>query len=788
MRLGAASSTVAFKVDPSQSSSLDTSSVDASPQAGDVDELVGRCLNDTYIVEGVLGQGGVGRVYRARHARIGTKFYALKVLHAEHSRDPHQLARFQREAEAAASLSHPNVVGVFDVGRTEDGYSYLACELLSGTDLDAYLESKGRVSVSMAVHIAIQICDALDSAHQRNIIHRDLKPQNVFLLNDEHGTIPAIGPIKLVDFGLSRMLDHTDNQLTKTGTLMGTPAFMAPEQATGERGDHRVDIYGVGVILYASLTGRPPFLEETLPGMLLAVMTAEPERPSKLVPEIPQALELIIQRAMAKQPDDRYRTVASLRDALVEVQDEILPAHKLARPRMSSALHAGDEASELKTSRLRLVYYACALMLVVLSFLAAAVSGLELFTGPLHFSRTELILIFAGLVGTIATPAALVFKHFRRSIWSNSARVMDVLSLLRGPLMAGLVTYGVLSILVRFADEFLSRLAPSALVAPFPGLSWPGFTWILPGASTVAAGFSYLILVVHRQVRSETKRFWGAIGLRALSIFFVGAIVWGGLVFRRIDVERREVAAKAAAEGKKVVVPEHQFLAPVAPPLPKEEPIALTSDEELAAALSRGLDGLLPLSEKYPKDPRVLEPLLVEFASRATGLADAMVTAERLVEVEPRMRDNETLGLIVKRAAATPGKASQLAFQLMKKGLGSSGPDLLYAISKSNSKSAVRAKKALGEKAVSELMSPALRIATELEAAESCEARLPLLHRAKYLGDLRSSNILAPLARGTKTGCGKWRNRPCPAHCRKQSKEYLDAVVEIQKRAAHTSL
>src|SRR5690606_29849216 len=190
-------------------------------------------LNETYLIEGVLGEGGVGRVYRARHVRIKTKRYALKVLHAEHGRDPHQLARFQQEAEAAATLSHPNVVGVFDVGRTEDGTSYLACELLNGLDLDAYLEQRGRMTVPGAISVALQICDALSTAHSQNIVHRDLKPQNVFLLNDSDGNLPGRPAVKLLDFGLSRFLDHTDTQLTKTGTLMGTPAYMAPEQATG---------------------------------------------------------------------------------------------------------------------------------------------------------------------------------------------------------------------------------------------------------------------------------------------------------------------------------------------------------------------------------------------------------------------------------------------------------------------------------------------------------------------------------------------------------------------------
>lgn len=792
MRSGPPWTTVFPPVASPQFTSLSMSLTEPPPRDVETDELIGRCLNDTYIVETVLGEGGVGRVYRARHARIPTKSYALKVLHAEHSRDPQQLARFQREAEAAASLSHPNVVGVFDVGRTDDGYSYLACELLTGTDLDAYLEKQGRIGVAMAVHIAIQICEALEAAHQQNIIHRDLKPQNVFLLNDPNGKIPQQCHIKLVDFGLSRMLDHADTQLTKTGTLMGTPAFMAPEQATGDRGDHRVDIYGVGVILYASLTGRPPFLEETLPGMLVAVMTQEAERPSKLVPEIPQALELVIQRAMAKQPDERYRNVSALHDALSEIQDNLLPEQRLARARMSSALYAQDQTAELKTSRVRLLFFGFLLTLTAVCLFAAGVSGLELFTGPLVFSRTELTLIMAGLVGTIATPAALFFKHFRRNVWSNSAKVMDVLTALRGPAIAAITAYGATSIALRFADEFLSRLIPSPLFGRSPGVAWPGFTWVLPVACIVAAGFSYLQTRVQGAELSAAKRGWMAFSLRLTSIVFVMGVLWAGLHFRKASVEQAELRELAQATSDRASErPSNTASSPAATPSASAaapEPVRLASDKELATALELGLDGLLPLSEKYPKDPRVLQPLLLEFASRATGLADAMVTAKHLIAVDPDKRGNEALGHIVRRAAGTPGQASELAFELMTSNLGTEGPDLLYTLSKTGDKASERAKQALRSPEVRKLMSPALRIAIELEEAESCEARVPLLHRAKFLGDARAVGVLAPLSKGSKVGCGKYRNRPCPAQCPIQAKDYLDAIVAIQKRANLTSL
>jgi hypothetical protein len=208
----------------------------------------------------------------------------------------------------------------------------------------------------------------------------------------------------------------------------------------------------------------------------------------------------------------------------------------------------------------------------------------------------------------------------------------------------------------------------------------------------------------------------------------------------------------------------------------------------LVAGVEKGLDGLLPLSEKYPKDARVLEPLLLAFASRATGLADAMVTAKRLIEVAPQKRESAPLGIIVKRSASTPGNASDLAFALMQEQLEATGADLLYELKRNEPKIEARAKSALQNPAVQAKISPALRIALDLEAAPDCASRLRLLPRATHLGDMRSVAILAPLARGSKTGCGKWKNRPCVPTCKNEAKEYMDAVKAIQARSAHTEL
>jgi len=286
------------------------------PTDAEADELLGRSLNDTYVIEAALGEGGMGRIYRARHTRIPQKLFAIKVLRPELARNPSVQARFQREAETAACISHPNVVGVYDVGRTADGWSYLVCEFLEGVDLAAHLEQRKQLDTALAVHVALQVCDALLAAHERNVVHRDLKPHNVFLLADKSGAIPALPTVKVLDFGLSRFLDTSDAQLTRTGVIMGTPAYMAPEQARAERGDHRVDIYGVGTVLYTALTGRAPFKEDTLHATVLAVMTSEPERPRSVNPDIPEALELVIQKAMAKDPKDRFASARATLDAI----------------------------------------------------------------------------------------------------------------------------------------------------------------------------------------------------------------------------------------------------------------------------------------------------------------------------------------------------------------------------------------------------------------------------------------------------------------------------------------
>ncbi len=276
------------------------------------DTLIGKTLHDTYRIHRLVGEGGMGRVYEAHHTRIVDKSFAVKVLRAELTRSPDVLARFQREAQAAATIHHPSVIGVHDFGHTPDGRPYLVADYLEGTELRALVERVGQLDVELAVHVARRVCEAVQAAHVHGVIHRDLKPENVFLVGP-----PDRPLVKVLDFGLSRFMDARGGApVTKAGVIMGTPSYMAPEQARGERGDHRVDVYGIGVLLYVALTARAPFSEETPQQTLLAVMNQEPDRPRLHNPGIPEALAAIIERAMARDPAARYPSAADLDAAL----------------------------------------------------------------------------------------------------------------------------------------------------------------------------------------------------------------------------------------------------------------------------------------------------------------------------------------------------------------------------------------------------------------------------------------------------------------------------------------
>jgi serine/threonine protein kinase len=451
---------------------------DATPledAPSDEDPLVGQLLDGNYEIVRVIGEGGMGRVYEARHTRLHTKRFAVKLLHHELAREPEVVTRFQREAEAASVLMHPNVVGVFDVNTSADGRPYIVAELLQGEELGKYLERLGKLPVAEAVHIVRQVCHALGAAHTAGIVHRDVKPENVFLAGPN-------ATVKVLDFGISKVAEFSDG-LTKTGTVMGTPDYMAPEQARGDRVDARADIYAVGAILYRALTGRKPFDGQDPMAILTAVLTQEPERPSTLEPSIPLSLELIVQRTMAKSPNERFSSMETLEQALApfDSADVVPPApvataslassHEppsslfeeaartlLATPSPGSVRDALEEtARNVRLARPGLVFFtALGLFWGFVNVVVVAAALVRLVRGT-DLSTAEVTLSVIGVLATLSSPAAIWVRHIRRAVWPSTPRSMEMAMRLRRVVLYSAASYGLSAVLVQLFEGVVGR-------------------------------------------------------------------------------------------------------------------------------------------------------------------------------------------------------------------------------------------------------------------------------------------------------------------------------------------
>lgn len=255
-----------------------------------------------------LGKGGMGAVYRAQRGDGSSEHVALKVLTDAHA-DPSLLERFRREGALLAVLEHPGIVGLRSEPATEGGLAYYAMELVDGQDLRQVLRERGAFTPAEALRIAIEVLEALDYAHAHEVVHRDVKPPNVLL--------DASGRARLADFGLARALEASG--LTQTGTVLGTPEYMAPEQANGEPSDARTDLYAVGILLYELVSGAPPFRAER-PLAILRAHCEAPIPPLRAPQGVPQGLEGILRRALAKAPDERWSSAGAMADALRSIE------------------------------------------------------------------------------------------------------------------------------------------------------------------------------------------------------------------------------------------------------------------------------------------------------------------------------------------------------------------------------------------------------------------------------------------------------------------------------------
>jgi len=437
--------------------------VELEVEAGDErDPYVGNTLAQTYRIIRRIGVGGMGSVYEASHTRLGTRKFAIKVMHEELVRKGDLAARFRREAEVAGMASHPNVVAVFDYDETPEGIPFIVSEYLNGEDLGQRTDRVGKLSLQDTVHVVRQLCAALTIVHDVGVVHRDLKPDNVFLVG-EHWP-----EVKLLDFGIARLADGDAGSRTRTGIVMGTPAYMAPEQARGERVDHRCDVYAVGAILYRCLTGQPLYDDDDPAATLTAVLTREPERPRKLMPELSEAVELVIERSIAREPEERFQSMAELDAALAGLVGEVKPVVAGAPAPVEGpstveglsplALEANAEAGRVvQRARPTIVLTTILGFLLVVGLVSDLAARLIAYTsGEGGVTGSEGVLVVLGVVATLATPLGLWIRMLVTRVWRNSMRAVALARRSTTTVAAAASAYASVVLLGRVLDLGLS--------------------------------------------------------------------------------------------------------------------------------------------------------------------------------------------------------------------------------------------------------------------------------------------------------------------------------------------
>jgi serine/threonine protein kinase len=311
-----------------------------------VDQLPpGTIVADRYQIQNVVGQGGMGVVYRARQLGI-ERSVAVKVLRPGSGASREHLNRFRREAVSLGRLQHPNIVSVYDFGLLPDERAYIAMEYLPGPTVEAWLGGNGPLLTAHAVSVARAVCEAVHVAHVRGVIHRDLKPSNIVLPSADE----QMGVVKVLDFGIARLRERDGHSSDEQ--VLGTPGYLAPEIIAGEDADERSDIYAIGAILFEMLTGRPVFGGSDLQSVLTETTSSAPPRPSDIAPGIPAALDRVVLKALEKPREARWQTARELGDALATALSARLRSDAEDSPendvRIPSILVVEDDESTLK--------------------------------------------------------------------------------------------------------------------------------------------------------------------------------------------------------------------------------------------------------------------------------------------------------------------------------------------------------------------------------------------------------------------------------------------------------
>jgi tRNA A-37 threonylcarbamoyl transferase component Bud32 len=408
------------------------------------DPWIGTLLAETYRIEKVLGEGGMGLVYEASHVRIDRR-YAIKVIHMPLAQREDMRSRFEREARVMTRVKSDHVVDVADVVISSDGRTCIVTELLDGLDLEQYLDASGKkLGAGEAVSLCRQTLRGLSSAHALSVVHRDLKPSNLFLARDSSGKVT----LKILDFGVAKI--GGDSELTATGVVVGTPSYMAPEQARGASfADARSDVYAAGAVLYRMLTGKAPFEGEDATATLIRLMQESPERPTSIERSIPAGLEAVIEKAMARDPKERFQSVDELDRALLPFD----AGGSAGLPAANGKPGSGPISEEARTlsRRARMVrpLGVVAGAAAILGAGSSVAAALSLLVGALSqtpgLSNTERVLVVLGAL-VAAVTAGVAVKRSLQPAWRNAPMVQVETARFLRALVVGACTLGTLEL------------------------------------------------------------------------------------------------------------------------------------------------------------------------------------------------------------------------------------------------------------------------------------------------------------------------------------------------------
>jgi len=361
------------------------------------DQMAGRVVKGRYQIMSRLGEGGMGTVYLAEQVSIGRKV-ALKVLRGNYAMDDEFIERFRREARLAASLNHRNIVTVYDFDQGDDESLFIAMEYLDGEKLSDVIQRDGPLDMGRAVRLCLQFAEGLEAAHHAGVIHRDIKPDNIMVVGEE-----GAETIKLMDFGIARLRDVAGtSRLTRPDVIMGTPAYMAPEQAEGKETSERTDIYALGIVLYEMLSGEVPFKATTPAAVLLKQIQEIPVPLRKLRREVPTEIERLVMQALEKKPERRQRDMRDLVQGLRKAVKTIV-GDNVPDTIMTTIPMKGDVAPKLKGFKRNIIWAILAVTLVIIGGVIGSPRITELI-GALYAPKDELS-NSASLDGRVESPA-----------------------------------------------------------------------------------------------------------------------------------------------------------------------------------------------------------------------------------------------------------------------------------------------------------------------------------------------------------------------------------------------